>query len=171
MNDCRRLTERIPAVALERDRWTGEETAHLAACAECRAEWQLVRTAGRIGAGLPPLADRPGLAAAVLRRVAEHPAAAPTVPDRRRPVIRWAGALAAAAAVTLAVWTGTGPEPSGSTPAVAGAAAPVEPLSQAQVDSLLDADVPLAGWSMLETPTLGDLNADELERLLRTWEG
>jgi hypothetical protein len=98
--------------------------------------------------------------------VAEDPAPAP-----RRRALRWAGGLAAAAAVTLAVWTAGTPGRGSEAAGTAGAAA-VEPLSTAQVDSLLEADeVPLAGWSMLETPTLGDLNEDELERLLRTWEG
>jgi hypothetical protein len=166
MNDCRRLTERIPAVALGRGRWAGEEEAHLGACADCRAEWELVRAAGRIGAGLPPLADRPEIAAAVLRRVAARP-----MPDRRRRTLRWAGGLAAAAGVTLAVWSSLGREPAAPSAAVAADETAVAPLSTAQVDSLLDADVPLAGWSMLETPALGDLNTDELERLLRTWEG
>jgi len=166
MTDCHHLSDRVPAVALGRDRWTTEDEAHLAECADCRAEWDLVRAAGRIGGGLPSLADRSDLAAAVLRRVADAPA-----PEPRRRALRWAGGLAAAAAVTLAVWAGTtrAPRPPTTT---AGVAAAVEPLSTAQVDSLLDAEeVPLAGWSMLETPTLGDLNEDELERLLRTWEG
>jgi hypothetical protein len=166
MTDCHRLSDRIPAVALGRDRWTAAEQAHLAQCADCRAEWDLVRAAGRIGGGLPSLADRSDLAAAVLRRVADAPA-----PKSHRRFLRWAGGLAAAAAVTLAVWTGTAREPRPWT-GTAGVEAAVEPLSTAQVDSLLAADeAPLAGWSMLETPTLGDLNEDELERLLRTWEG
>jgi hypothetical protein len=166
MTDCRRLSDRIPAVALGRDRWTAEDEVHLAHCDDCRSEWELVRAAGRIGEHLPPLADRADLAAAVLRRVTEDP-----VPAPRRRTLRWAGGLAAAAAVTLAVWTGGTLGREGEAAGTAGAAA-VEPLSTAQVDSLLEADeVPLAGWSMLETPTLGDLNEDELERLLRTWEG
>jgi hypothetical protein len=166
MSDCHHLSDRIPAVALGRDRWTTEDEAHLARCADCRAEWDLVRAAGRIGGGLPSLADHSDLAAAVLRRVADAPATKP-----RGRALRWAGGLAAAAAVVLAVWTGTVPEPPAPT-STAGVESSVEPLSTAQVDSLLDVEeAPLAGWSMLETPTLGDLNEDELERLLRTWEG
>jgi hypothetical protein len=166
MTDCHHLSDRIPAVALGRDRWTTEDEAHLARCPDCRAEWDLVRAAGRIGGGLPWLADRSDLAAAVLRRVADAPATKP-----RRRALRWAGGLAAAAVVALAVWTGAAREPRPPT-GTAAVEAPVGPLSTAQVDSLLDAEVaPLAGWSMLETPTLGDLDEDELERLLRTWEG
>ena len=41
-----------------------------------------------------------------------------------------------------------------------------------QGEALLHAEVgPLAGWSMLDSPTLSDLTEDELERVLRTWEG
>ena len=166
MTDCDHLSDRIPAVAHGRDSWTPADERHLTGCADCRAEWELVRAAGRIGAGLPRLADRPALTDAVLRRLASDPAPAP-----RPRVIRWAAGLAAAAAVALAVGTGTGRSP--VAPLVPpGTDTGMVPLSTAQVDSLLDADEePLAGWTMLETPGLGDLNEDELERLLRTWEG
>lgn len=166
MTDCRHLSDRIPAVALGRDRWSAAEAAHLARCADCRAEWDLVRAAGRIGGALPPFADRGDLAARVLRRVSE----APKAPAPRR-ALWWAGGLVAAA---LAVAVGSGalrPETGGPDGAV-GVMATEDPLSTAQVDSLLEiAAPPLAGWTMLETPSLGDLDEDELEQLLRTWEG
>ena len=168
MTGCVRLSDRIPDLALGRARWTAVEEAHLAACPDCRAEWELVRAAGRLGAGAPEMPDDAAVAAAVLRRLAEAPVRRP-----RGRALRWAAGLAAAAAIVAALWTGgwgTGDAP---TPVAGGGGAePVARLSTAQMDSLLDEeDLPLAGWSMLETPTLGDLNEDELERVLRTWEG
>ena len=166
MSDSSHLTDRIPDVVLGRTPWSPEEQTHLAGCADCRAELALVQAAGRIGEGLPPLADRAVLTEAVLGRVARAPAVPP-----RGGALRWAGGVALAAALAIAVWTGS--TRSDRSPAGAGGSeTAVETLSTAQVDSLLeDDDVPLAGWSMLETPTLGDLDEVELEQLLRTWEG
>jgi hypothetical protein len=167
MTECHHLSDRMPAVAHGRAHWTAADEAHLSRCADCRAEWDLVRAAGRIGGGLPPLGDRDGLAADVLRRVAE----APEIGAPRR-ALRWAGGLAAAAALALAVWSGALRQEPGGPEGPGGVAVAAESLSTAQADSLLDVEEPqLAGWSMLETPTLGDLDEDELERLLRTWEG
>jgi RNA polymerase sigma factor (sigma-70 family) len=144
------------------------EAAHLASCSDCRAEWGLVRAAVRLGERAPRMTDASGIAATVLRRLAEAP---PPRPARRS--LRWALGIAAAAAITVTVWTGAARN--GNAPGPAGAGDPVpsaEPLGVAQVDSLLDEEEgPLAGWSMLDTPTLGDLSEVELERVLRTWEG
>ena len=163
MSGCDRLSDRMPAVSLGRERWSAADEAHLEACADCRAEWELVRSAGRLGAGAAAAIDPARVTAEVLRRMAEEP------PARRRGVARWAAGLAAAAGVALAVWGGTREEAPGTAPA---STAVVETLGTAQVDSLLVLDdLPLAGWSMLEAPALGDLSADELEQVLRTWEG
>jgi len=165
MSGCERLSDRMPEVALGRAAWSAEEARHLDGCADCRVEWELVRLAGRIGAAAPSVAADPALAAGVLRRLAE----APATPARRR-VPRWAVGLAAAAGVALAVWTGVPRGPDGS--AAGGAVASVsDTLEAAEVDSLLDGDAPVAGWSMLESPGLGDLDEGELERVLSTWEG
>jgi hypothetical protein len=41
-----------------------------------------------------------------------------------------------------------------------------------ELDSLLEAmDSSALGWSALDEPTLGELDADELEQVLGTWEG
>ncbi|HEX6104698.1 MAG TPA: hypothetical protein VFZ26_03900 [Gemmatimonadales bacterium] len=163
MTPCDHLSDRMPAVVLRRTRWSADEEAHLAGCADCRAEWDLVQAANRLAAASPGVADQAALTDGLLRRLAEEPVS--RVDGR---AIRWVG-LAAAAALAAAVWLGAGPGP---TTVASGAAEPAETLTTAQVDSLLERqDVPLAGWSMLDTPTLGDLNEDELERVLRTWEG
>lgn len=164
MTTCERLSDRMPLVALGRERWTSEEEAHLAACPDCRAEWALVKAAGTLGRGAPPMADRPELAAAVLRRVAESRAAHST-----RRVVPWAVGLAAAAGVAIAVWTGLAPGE--RVPAPIDSVAAVDRLGAAELDSLLQDDEPVAGWSMLEMPGLGDLDEEELEQVLRTWEG
>ena len=45
MSYCERLSDRMPDVALLRAAWSAEEAAHLASCADCRAEWDLVLAA------------------------------------------------------------------------------------------------------------------------------
>ena len=54
------------------------------------------------------------------------------------------------------------------TDSVAGMA---DQLGAAELDSLLQDDDPVAGWSMLEPPGMGDLDEGELEQVLGTWEG
>ena len=162
MNVCDRLSDRMPAVALGRERWSPDEEAHLSVCRDCRAEWELLLATGRLGARAPAAADPDRIAADVLRRLREEPGLPP-----RSGVTRWAAGLAAAAAIAAAVWAGLDRRPAAPT----SVAAVEESLTTAQLDSLLDTDPPLAGWSMLEAPTLGDLDEDELEQVLRTWEG
>lgn len=164
MTDCERLSERMPEVALGRARWSAADEAHLAACAECRAEWELVRAAQRLAAGAPPLPDEAAIAAAVLRRLRE--------PAGRRAWGRPA-AVAAAAAIALALWAGAGPDgqPRGTATVETGAAA-LDPVEVAELDSLLgETAQPVAGWYMLDSPTLGELSEEELERVLVTLEG
>jgi len=100
MSDCTELSDRMPDVALGRAAWTETEQRHLAECADCRAEWEFVTAASRLGATLP--ATDPALVSTVLlaRLAREH--------ERARARIRlWSAAgLAAAAAVIVALWTG-----------------------------------------------------------------
>ena len=166
MSTCDRLSDRMPAVALGRGRWSSEDETHLAACDDCRTEWELVRVGSRLGEGRPRL-DHAGLASELRRQLAERPVEPP-----RRPGWVWGSGLAAAGLAAL-IWAGVerGEAPpaaiaAGDTGVVTGS------LTDAQADSLLQSvDEPLAGWSMLESPGLGDLNEDELEQVLRTWEG
>ena len=110
MTTCTQLSDRMPDVAHGTSRWTETEEHHLAACADCRAEWELVTAASRLGAALP-------LAGRCRPRIAGSCSsgwrASASAPGCGLGVWTVAG-LAAAAAVMLAVWTGarTGPRPS-----------------------------------------------------------
>ena len=171
MSECTRLSDRMPEVVHGRSRWTHEEAAHLAACAECRAELALVEATVALGRRAPRLGDPASLAATVERRLAG-------ARERRDGARRFAG-LAAAAVLLVAVWTRWPERPvsSAPTPARAGAQALVplpelELLDPAELDSLLQRmEMPAAGGSTLDAPSLGDLEDTELEQVLATWEG
>jgi hypothetical protein len=174
MSDCERLSDRMPDVARLRAAWSAEEAAHLASCADCRAEWDLVLAAHRLEASAPSV-DPATIAAAVQHRLASERMA-----DRRS---RWGWALggtaAAAAAATLALVVARGPESrQATTPAVAVTADPLVPLPElegldtAQLDTLLHAlDGPLAGASAHDSTTADDDVDAELEEILAAWEG
>jgi hypothetical protein len=100
MTLCQQLSERMPAVALGRSRWSDAEEAHLASCADCRTEWSLVQLAGRLAASAPATADLEAIGAKVGRRLEQARAAGRTV--RRRALV----GLGVAAAVAVALWTG-----------------------------------------------------------------
>jgi negative regulator of sigma E activity len=171
MSDCERLSDRMPDVALQRAAWSAEEAGHLASCASCRAEWDLVLAALRLEASAPSV-DPATIAAAVQHRLASERMA-----DRRS---RWGwvfGGTAAAAALVVVV--ARGPEYRQATaPAVAVTADPLVPLPElegldtAQLDTLLQAlDGPLAGSSAHDSTTADDDVDAELEQILATWEG
>jgi hypothetical protein len=180
MMDCARLSDRMPDVALGRSPWSPEEADHLSACAGCQEEWKLVRLAGGLGEGLRAGLDPATIATTVLQRVAS---------DRHRAVQRrWSVAgLAAAATIALGVWYGRG-QPGQSLPTPAGvpvATAPsarvtelaiplpeLDQLQEPELDSLLQTiSPPLTSGSTLEEPSMGDLDDQELEEVLSTWEG
>jgi predicted anti-sigma-YlaC factor YlaD len=166
MTPCERLSDRLPEVARGSARWTPEEAAHLAACAECRAEWELVAATIRLG-GRAPQGEHPdAIATAVLRRVAE---------DRRSRARRrfWGLGLAAAAALAGVIWAGDRPEPGVPPVATIENTMPdSEPLGTAELDSMLEAlDASQLGASALDEPSLNDLDTNELEQVLSTLEG
>ncbi len=165
MTTCESLSERMPEVALARARWTAEESAHLAACAECRAEWELVTATIRLGRKAPQVGPPDAIATAVLRRVAE---------DRRSSTRRrfWGLGLAAAAFGGI-IWAGDRPEPGAPPVATIENTMPdPEPLETAEVDSMLEAlDASQLGASALDEPSLSDLDTNELEQVLSTLEG
>ena len=171
MSDCERLSDRMPDVALQRVAWSAEEAAHLATCADCRAEWDLVLAARRLEARAPSV-DPATVAAAVQHRLASERRVS------RRSRWGWTlGAAAAAAAVALVV--ARAPEPRQETaPAVAVASDPLVPLPEleglgtAQLDTLLQAlDGPLAGASAQDSTTADDDLDVDLEQILASWEG
>jgi hypothetical protein len=169
MTDCLRLSDRIPDVAHGRSRWTPEEASHLAQCAHCRAELALVHAVMGLGEQAPVPGNPSAMTSAVLARVAD---------DRRihrRARWAWGVGAGAAAAIVVSLWVENGGEPPSQPVAAASAeiALPeLEPLETAELDSLLRAmDGPTMGWSALDQPSLGDLEPDELEQVLGTWEG
>jgi hypothetical protein len=170
--DCERLSDRMPEVAMHRAAWTAEESAHLASCADCRAEWELIQAAKRIEARAPAV-DTAAIATAVQRRLTTE-----RVAGRRSRWI-WAVGSAAAAAAAIAFAVTSGGEPRREPPpAVAIETEPLVPLPEldgletAQLDTLLRAiDAPPAGRAGAESTTLGDEVDTELEQILATWEG
>ena len=175
MSDCEWLSDRIPAVARGQAGWTPDEIRHLNECGSCRREWELVQLASRLGEDAGLALDPAAMAAGVLRRL-----------DREREDGRlrrrvWSfGGLAAAAAVVAAFWTGglqDGPSkiPRAGTTVAERLSIPLpelESLEPAELDSVLQTmDEPMVSGSTGDDPALGDLNNDELERVLDSWEG
>ncbi len=173
MNDCERLSDRMPDVVLGRIEWSPDEAAHLASCAACRAEWELVLRARALEERAPTISDPSALASALTRRLAEDRAAR----ARTRQVWAFAGAAAAAAAILAVVVTQRGPGPATGPRTVAEAEALVplpelEGLDAPQLDTLLRSlDRPVAGTSTLDASTLGEHEDGELEQVFATWEG
>jgi len=172
MSDCTWLSDRMPAVALGRAEWTLDETRHLNECRSCREEWDLVRVTNRVGEEIVLAHDTARTTEAVLRRLEGSG-------ERLRPRLWTLAGLAAAAAILAAVWTG-GRDPR---PAPAPQAGPVvaglqirlpelENLQPAELDSVLQTmDEPVVDGSTVDDPGLGDLDSDELQQVLDSWEG
>jgi hypothetical protein len=100
MTTCEQLSDRMPAVARHEASWSAEEQAHLAACPDCQAEWELVSVATDLGADVAGDLDVHHVTERVLGRLRA---------DRhgRSRRMGWAvTGIAAAAAVMLAVWAG-----------------------------------------------------------------
>ena len=157
MTPCTALSDRMPEVALGRSRWSDEEARHLAACADCRAEWAVVRAGQALGASLP--ATDPAVTAARLRdRLAV---------ERRRTrtrIVRATG-LAAAAVLALAVWPRRGNQP---VPAPMPRSTPIAAVPAPPADSSVVATGPFAaGDGDLPLPELDSLPAEALDSMLR----
>ena len=170
MPECTVLSDRIPDVAAGRDSWSPADQRHLAECADCAAEWQLVRAAGALGQQLGYAPDAAALSGVVLSRVAAFRDGASV--RRRRSWV--AAAMAAAAAIALVVWGGrtdTRPAPAAPPAATVQSAALVpelDSLDAGELRDVLDAfDAPLSERMIFGPPTIGDLSDQELERVLR----
>ena len=167
---CTRLSDRMPSVAAGQDRWTADESAHLSSCADCAAEWELVQRTSALGREDTRFIDTAQLATDVVARV--------RVQRRLRGLRRSAAAvagLAAAAALLFAVWTADTPETRAPEAPEAAFVLPLVELEALEADELevvLDGlAAPLSEGTSLDTPTLGDLESTELERVLHAWEG
>ena len=151
--------------------WTTAEAAHLARCAECRLELDILGAARRLAsrqlAGLDPAQVAPE----VLHRLRDDQAL------RKRRRGQWLVGLAAAAAVILAVSLGMPRGP--SIPDDAGLAAystvsvlhELDGLSEPQLEEVLQS-IPQATEALdhVEMAPLSDLSASDLERVLRSME-
>jgi hypothetical protein len=174
MTQCGWLSDRIPAVVLGHAEWTPQEIQHLQECRACQQEWEVVSAANRLGGRREAVIDTEAIAGSLLGRLRnERPARS----VRRK---TWGAAgVAAAAAILIAIWTGGG-DPAGTTrPSGSLAAAQLEiPLPEldnleaAELDTVLQAiDEPNNLRDFGDEPELSDLNSEELQRVLDTWEG
>ena len=163
---CQELSDRMPAVARGASAWSGEEAAHLRACADCRAEWAVVR-AGE-AAPSPIGLDPDALAVRVLHRLRTEPAARNTTRSR------WLVGLAAAAVIAVMVVPWNAPAPLPRSPAAPPLVVDVPGLDALGADGLSDIleslDTPWTETSTTDAPSLDDLDAQGLERIERSWE-
>ncbi|MEP7226944.1 MAG: hypothetical protein ABI785_06265 [Gemmatimonadales bacterium] len=175
MSECEWLSDRMPSVALGQATWTPDEILHLNECESCQREWELIEVASRLGEDAGLSLEPTAIATAVARRLERE-----RIDGRlRRRAWGFAG-LAAAAALVAALWTGgLEQDPSKLPPVrteVAGRLSiplpELDGLEPAELDSVLQTmDEPSVNGSTGDDPALGDLNTDELERVLDSWEG
>jgi hypothetical protein len=181
MTHCERLSDRMPDVAHGRSAWSPEEENHLTTCADCRSEWELVRTASHLGDSLPPFRSPETVSAALLGRLAAERA---RVRARQR---NWLVAGLAAAAVTIIALRIPRPEgvvPSVSAPAPGRGPGPevaapqvvplpeLDDLPSAELEAILGSlDEPGATSAASEGAALEDFDDHELEQVLGAWEG
>jgi hypothetical protein len=169
MTLCQQLSERMPAVALGRSRWSAVEDVHLASCAECQAEWDLVQLAGRLGASSTSMVDPDAIDAKLRRRLEDARAGS-------RRVRRWAlVGLGVAASIAVALWISrpaprqpiatlpsaptAAPSPANPPESVKGPAPTPGPVAHAERPRL---DLPLPG--------IDDLSDSDLDDLLQAME-
>jgi hypothetical protein len=177
------LTDRMPEVANRRARWSSAEERHLAACADCRREWQVVTAI----ATAEPAVDVDRVVTGVLAGLRETPRVLPlrdaprVLPLRDAPRVlplrrRWRPmALAAAAAAVLAVGLWGTRSDDAAVPAVAEAATwfpELDALLESELEVVLASLEPTPEYMPIgDVPRLGDLTDDELEQLLDDVEG
>jgi len=161
--------DRLADTALGNAMLSDAESAHLAGCAECRLEHELVSAAGRLGGVETASLSGARVAEVVRHRLANEP------PARRAPVrATWLVGLAAAAALALAVWYGATRAPSGPTgvvPVEVSVLHELDDLAEPELEAVLES-IPLAAGAVFhpEPATLEELNVNDLERLLRSME-
>ncbi|MBX3145633.1 MAG: hypothetical protein KF785_02590 [Gemmatimonadales bacterium] len=176
MMRCEDLSERMPALAAGAE-WTAPESSHLGTCPACTSEWLVVVAVGRLG-GQAPRLDPKVVASRVLERLrAEGTPVSGSVTERRQPrsrSVRWlAAGLAAAAALALAIGVGRddgAPNRGLSLPQAEMLLTELEGLTGAELEEImvqLEVDDIGSGGD----PGLADLTNEELDRLLRSWEG
>jgi hypothetical protein len=165
---CSVLTDRMPDVALGSADWTAEEQEHLASCRECALEWQLVQRAGVLGNRIAAAVDPEAMAATVVDRL-QHEA---RVLPFRRPGW-WAAGLVAAAAVIVFLLGpfGDSNPTTGPSVDVVWLVPELDSLETTELMVVLDSFDPDTPAGVLVVPFIDDLEDQELERVLRAWEG
>jgi len=169
MNTCEALLDLMPMVAAGRVAWPDGAEAHLGACAECQAAWRIIQAGTRLGRNAGPPIDAVATATRLSRA------------DRRRRGIGVVGALAAAAAIALVVWSGhPGAVGSGSTPGTLTVEArefviPVpglDDLDAGQLQAVYQGlDAPLGAGGSASAPSLEELSPEEMSQVLSTFQG
>lgn len=168
MTPCERMTDRMPEVAAGLHVWTAVEAGHLAACADCAAEWRLVQLVRNTPARMD--LDPARVAAGVRRRLAA-PAEGRVLALRRRPLVRVVAALAAAALLVVALRPVLFDR---EVPAVDPGSVLTElrDLDSRELTQILDDWAPAESGPPVAAfvSGLGDLSADELEVILQGLE-
>lgn len=167
--NCQDLSDKMPAVLTGARSWSEAEAQHLAACADCRAEWTVVSSGATVASGATVNAE--ALAERVLLRLRTEPV---VKPFHARKWLTGVAAVAAAILVIARVMT-TAPLPPGpAAPLTAELAVDIPGLHALGEDGLaevLESMAPL--WTdtpTIDTPSLDDLDPRELEQLQRLWE-
>ncbi len=156
---CTALSDRMPEIASGRSHWTEEEERHLASCAECRAEWAVVRAVQNLGTSLPG----PAAPTVVVARVRERLAAEHARKRIRARMFLGTG-LAAAAALALVVrpWRSE-PEPAPTPVPVASAPSPGHPSGDTAVVATAQS---ASAAGELPIPELDSLPVEALDSIL-----
>ena len=171
VNHCETLRERMPVLAAGGAQPSEDERRHLGQCPGCAAEWQLVQRAASLGDDVAARIDPETLAAGVLERLRREPEG---VPIRRR---GWwvAGLVAAAATIALVLSPLVRNRPDNVEPPALPVVWLVPELDGLETSELLLVLATFAGPSDgdIESglPLVDDLEALELEQVLRAWEG
>jgi hypothetical protein len=160
MNECHRLSDWMPAVALGAAEWTPDEAEHLRSCGSCQAEWDLVQSGARLGQEAGLRLDAASTAQGLLLRLERA-----RLHRHRRRAWGFAG-VAAAAAVAAVVWTGrpttSSVHPAASVVGFQMALPELDSLQPAELDSVLQT---------MDEPAPADSTLDDLEGFLDSWEG
>ena len=162
------LLDRMPEVARGAGHWSPLEAAHLAACAECREAWDVVRAAASLGRGIEGAF---GGAATADRVVGRLRAAG----SRRADIRRWSIGIAAAAAAAglfLATRAPRSAPPVTAPVAEARFFPELDSLSTDELSAVAEGiDAPVGSVDLIEGQPLYDLDSTQLERVLRSLEG
>jgi anti-sigma factor RsiW len=155
----------MPAIAHGLARWSPVDESHLAECADCAAEWTIVRAAAASGRSAARSLDSARIADRVLESLRKP--APPRVASRLR---RWAVPVALAAVLTLVFVRRRAPEaPDPQTATVTLSLLPeAEVLSDAELESVIRL-IPVADPA--DPGATDSLSDEELTTMLQDLEG